>query len=125
MTGTVNSQIIMRNRIGEIQPLLHVEEPFTIHDIEDHPTRPHDTTRLLHDNGILTKVGSTWTNQHRQAKWRWDAEEKEKIKTWLAEQETFPCGHRATVYNPKWAENYACKVCETEYTRRELQDYLE
>lgn len=125
MSGVVRTQKIMRNRIGEIQPFLHLEEPFTVLDVDEHPTRPHDTTKLLHENDVIEKVGTTLANGHNIGQWRWDDKEKAELERWLENEETYPrCQHRVTIHNPEWAEELACAVCGTEYTQETVKALL-
>jgi len=125
MSGVVRTQKVMRNRIGEIRPFLDLEEPFTVLDVDNHPTRPHDTTKQLHELDVIRKVGTTLANGHNIGKWEWDEEEKAELEAWIDEQETYPdCPHRVTIHNPEWADELACKVCNKQYSQETVKALL-
>lgn len=120
----VRPQKVMRNRIEEVKPLLDVEEPFTIKDVENEDGKVHNTLKLLHEHQAIKKIELVKDNGHRIGKWEWREEEKREIEEWLEKRSMFPCGHKATVYNPEWADELACKTCGEEYTKEQVREWL-
>lgn len=131
--STMNSQSIQRMYKGanKMEPLLYVDDPFTIHDI-DVDGFLH-TLESLKRNGIVEVVGKEKKYvPHADSgqkpiyvnKYKLEDTYREAIREGLSGPK-LPCGHRAHIHH-KHSGGFGCKYCseERDYSRDTVQRAL-
>lgn len=129
-----NQRQKLGNRIHDIAPLLQFDGPFTCRDVD---TEVRTVVELLHRHGALERVGDVkvtrdYDSQDRPKvdfvnQWQFRPAALEWLRERLADTETFPCGHRAHICNPRDVDGFSCRECldegkTPEYDRALLEE---
>ena len=110
----------MGPELQRVRPLLDLDEPFRFHETPLDPTTDHQFLRRLERYGALEPTGKVrpeYPDQDKSSHWvneyRWDSAVKPKIRAYLGQLETLPCGHHVHIHNPRGSapDELGCKVC--------------
>jgi len=130
-----NSQVVLRNNIARIKPLLDLEGEWTVRDAEGDV---RDVIVLLKKEGAIEHVSRDVFNVKVHPddpsqgsdivnRWRWKPAHKRYLKQVAEDVTTFPCGHRAHICNPREVDGFSCRKClddgdTPEYSREQLEE---
>jgi len=136
-----NSQIRLRNRAAQFEPLLELEGTWTVRDAEGDRQDLRDAVTILKKEGCIERVGIAHFNKRvnpeqpsqgsdRVNKWRWNGPHKRFLKEVTEERDTMPdCNHRVHIYNAREVDGFSCRKCiengdYPEYSRETIENLL-
>lgn len=130
-----NQRQKLHKRIADIAPLLDVESPFTVRDVDADVI---ETVKYLRKNGAVRKVGKVvltkdrdyrdWPDRDVINQWEWNDGAREHLQNYFDRLTTFPnCNHRAHICNPREVDGFSCRKCiddgeYPEYSREQLEE---
>jgi len=119
--------------IEKISPLLDLDEPFTIRDVDGYSRK--EWTGLVNDldaQEVINPVGWTYEQadgteyeSNPSRKWEFARDLKERLREYRAELDTLPCGHHGHV-KTHGDGTYGCKFCDEKrhYSRETIENAL-
>jgi len=123
----------VRYRVAMVRHLIDLEGEWTSVDVtgvEDHK-RLDGALRVLRQIGAVDVVKKLWPKDRNdvgsyRVVYRWNPDAKTYIEEYLENLDTFPCGHRAHVYNPASTPEgvFECKECGAEFERATVEALL-